>query len=41
VVSRPIAVATLTPDIPAPLTFDDYRAGIDPAMVAVAHTLRR
>jgi hypothetical protein len=36
VVSRPIAVATLEPDIPASWTIDAYRAGRDPAMEAVA-----
>lgn len=41
VVSRPISVATLMPDIPAPLSFADYRAGIDPAMLAVARALQR
>lgn len=41
VAKRPIAVVTLAPDIPAPLTFDDYRAGTDPAMAAIAQALRR
>lgn len=36
VVIRPIAVKTLDPDIPAPWTLDDYAAGRDPAMAAVA-----
>jgi hypothetical protein len=31
----PVRVATLKPDIEAPLTFAAYRQGIDPAMVAV------
>lgn len=39
VVARPIRVATLVPDIAAPLTFEAYRAGIDPAMLAVARAL--
>ena len=31
----PVRVSTLEPDIPAPLTFADYRARRDPAMEAV------
>jgi hypothetical protein len=31
----PVQVATLQPDIPAPLTFAAYRAGQDPAMEAI------
>lgn len=33
---NPIRVASLQPDLPAPLTFDDYVAGRDPAMEAIA-----
>ncbi|HEX4857601.1 MAG TPA: hypothetical protein VFV17_01205 [Usitatibacteraceae bacterium] len=39
VVVRPIAVPSLDPDIAAPWTIDDYRAGRDPAMEAVARVL--
>ena len=39
VVSRPIRVATLAPDVAAAWTFEAYRAGIDPAMQAVARAL--
>ncbi|MBL8515998.1 MAG: hypothetical protein JNM76_03420 [Betaproteobacteria bacterium] len=39
VVNRPIAVKTLDPDIPAPWTLDDYVAGRDPAMEAVARDM--
>lgn len=35
VVSHPIAVPGLMPDIPAAWTIDDYRSGRDPAMAAV------
>jgi hypothetical protein len=41
VVTNPIAVPTLAPDVPAPWTIDSYRAGRDPAMEAVAAQLRR
>ena len=41
VVNRPIRVATLAPDIAAPWTFEAYRAGVDPAMQAVARALAR
>jgi hypothetical protein len=41
VVRRPIAVPTLDPDIAAPWTFEAYRAGVDPAMQAVAAALKR
>jgi hypothetical protein len=40
VVSRPIAVPSLDPDIAAPWTIEAYRAGRDPAMEAVAKALR-
>lgn len=40
VVSRPIAVATLDPDISAPWTIDAYRAGRDPAMEAVTKAIK-
>jgi hypothetical protein len=39
VVTRPIAVPTLDPDIPAPWTIEAYRAARDPAMEAVAAAL--
>lgn len=39
VVSRPIAVKSLDPDIAAPWTIDAYREGRDPAMEAVAKVL--
>ncbi|MDQ4087666.1 MAG: S41 family peptidase [Pseudomonadota bacterium] len=38
---HPIRVATLQPDVPAPLSFADYRAGRDPAMEAIARLIRR
>ena len=41
VVNRPIAVATLDPDIAAPWTIDRYRSGRDPAMDAVAAALQK
>jgi hypothetical protein len=41
VVTRPIAVKTLDPDISAPWTIDDYVAGRDPAMDAVAREIAR
>ena len=37
---RPISVPSLAPDIAAPWTLHAYRAGIDPAMLAVAQALR-
>ncbi|MEQ1515314.1 MAG: hypothetical protein ABL931_02355 [Usitatibacteraceae bacterium] len=40
VVSRPIAVASLAPDIAAPWTIEAYRAARDPAMEAVAKAIR-
>jgi hypothetical protein len=39
VATRPIAVPTLDPDIPAPWTLDSWRRGLDPAMQAVAAVL--
>lgn len=39
VVTRPIAVASLDPDIAAPWTIEAYRAARDPAMEAVAAAL--
>lgn len=39
VVQRPITVPTLEPDLPAALTFADWRNGLDPAMRAVAQAL--
>ena len=41
VVSRPIAVASLDPDIAAAWTIEAYRAGRDPAMEAVATALKK
>jgi hypothetical protein len=41
VVSRPISVQSLAPDIEAPWTLDTYRRGVDPAMEAVAAALRK
>ncbi len=40
VVSHPISVASLDPDIAAPWTIEAYRAARDPAMEAVAKALR-
>ncbi len=40
VARRPISVSSLAPDILAPWTIEAYRAGIDPAMAAVAEALR-
>jgi hypothetical protein len=40
VVTRPIAVPTLDPDIAAPWTIETYRAARDPAMEAVAKAIR-
>lgn len=40
VVTRPIAVNSLDPEIPAPWTLDAYRAGRDPGMKAVADALK-
>jgi hypothetical protein len=31
-----VAAGPLTPTLPAPLSFDDYRAGVDPALRAIA-----
>jgi hypothetical protein len=39
VVTRPIAVPSLDPDIAAPWTIEAYRAARDPAMEAVAAAL--
>lgn len=36
---RPIRVASLEPDLPAPWTFEAWRAGVDPAMQAVERAL--
>lgn len=41
VVQFPIAVPTLRPDLPAPLTFSDWMAGRDPAMEAIARVMRQ
>jgi hypothetical protein len=41
VVRFPIAVPSLKPDIPAPLTYAEWKAGRDPAMDAIARALRR
>lgn len=41
VVQNPIRVPTLAPDVPAPWTFEAYRAGRDPAMDSVAAMIRR
>jgi hypothetical protein len=41
VVQFPIAVRTLRPDIPAPLTFSAWMAGRDPAMEAIARVMRQ
>lgn len=38
---HPIRVKSLEPDIAAPLTYDDYRAGRDPALEAVRKALGR
>ncbi|MGD9814861.1 MAG: hypothetical protein AB7Q23_06655 [Hyphomonadaceae bacterium] len=40
VVRHPIAVESLAPDIAAPWTIEDYRAGRDPAEAAIAAALR-
>ncbi len=40
VVSRPIAIPSLAPDIAAPWAIEAYRAGRDPAMDAVAKAIR-
>ena len=40
VVRNPIAVPTLEPDIPAPLTIESFISGRDPAMEAIARVLR-
>jgi hypothetical protein len=31
-----VAAGPLTPTLPAPLAFDDYSAGVDPALRAIA-----
>ncbi|MEQ1691231.1 MAG: hypothetical protein ABMA00_08105 [Gemmatimonas sp.] len=41
VVRSPISVKTLAPDLSAPWTLADYRAGRDPGMAAIAAELRR
>lgn len=41
VAQRPIAVASLAPEIAAPWTVEAYRRGDDPALAAVAAALRR
>ena len=41
VVRNPISVASLVPDIPAALTIDDFIAGRDPGMDAIAKALTR
>lgn len=41
VVRFPISVATMKPDIYAPWTFADWKAGIDPAMRAIATAVPR
>ena len=38
---HPIRVTTLEPDVLAPLSFADYRAGRDPALEAVGRLLGR
>lgn len=40
VVRFPIAVPTLVPDIPAPLTFADWKSGRDPALEAIRRALK-
>ncbi len=39
-VRNPISVRSLEPNVAAPWTIDDYRAGRDPAMAAVANALQ-
>lgn len=41
VVRFPIAIPTLAPDIPAPLTFADWKAGRDASMEAIIGALKR
>ena len=41
VVRNPISVNTLAPDIEAPITIESILAGRDPAMEAIAQSLRR
>jgi hypothetical protein len=41
VIRFPIAIPTLVPDIPAPLTWKEWKAGRDPAMDAIARALKR
>ena len=40
VIRFPISVPTLVPDIPAPLTFADWKAGRDPALEAIKRALK-
>ena len=41
VIRFPIAIPTLAPDLPAPLTFADWKAGRDPAIEAITRAVRR
>ena len=41
VVRNPIAVPSLAPEVHAPLTLEDYVAGRDPALEAIAKLLGR
>ena len=41
VIRFPIAVPTLAPDVPAPLSYADWRAGRDPAIEAIARLVKR
>jgi hypothetical protein len=41
VVRHPISVRTLEPNVAAPWTIEEYRAGRDPAMEAVARSLKK
>jgi hypothetical protein len=41
VIRFPIAIPTLAPDLPAPLTFADWKAGRDPAIEAIRRAVRR
>lgn len=40
IVRHPIAVASLTPDLPAAWTIEHYQSGQDPALLAVAEALK-
>lgn len=40
VIRFPLALPTLAPDVPAPLTFADWRAGRDPAIDAIARLVK-